>query len=39
MYLRKNDYKVNEAFKCLTTQRKLLQKVDDWMRLHYKLRV
>ncbi len=39
MYLRKNDYKVNELIKAIIKKRKLLQKSDDWLRLQYKLRV
>jgi len=39
MYLRKNDYKVNQLIKEIMKKRKLLQKSDDWLRLQYKLRV
>ena len=39
MYLRKNEYKVNQIVKQLSIKRKLRQQMDDWMRLQYKLRV
>jgi hypothetical protein len=39
MYLRKNDYKVNQLMKAIIKKRKFLQKFDDWLRLQYKLRV